>query len=278
MHRTRVIASPHDGVYATEVESGRRYARHWHTTYGFGFIASGAHRSASPLGPVDAFAGDIVCMNPGDVHDGQPLGVAARRWFTVYIEPEVLAEHAQRSDVAFTQAAFRDVAVRRAIANLLASMDAPALAFDEALATACDSMLQGHSTLRRRDDDSDADLSCVIERLADALTQAPTLDELAVLAGLGKFQLLRRFRKRYGVTPHDWLLQRRADRARGLIRSGMPLVDAASASGFADQSHMTRVFTQRFGFTPGAWRASLSPRTRSAISFKTPDTARHILG
>ena len=66
--------------------------------------------------------------------------------------------------------------------------------------------------------------------------------------------MLRRFKKAYGTTPHDWLLQRRADRARGLIRQGLGLAEAASATGFADQSHMTRVFVRRFGFTPGAWR------------------------
>jgi AraC-like DNA-binding protein len=42
-----------------------------------------------------------------------------------------------------------------------------------------------------------------------------------------------------------------------LIREGSSLRDAAAASGFADQSHMTRVFARHFGFTPGAWRRAL---------------------
>jgi AraC-like DNA-binding protein len=76
-----------------------------------------------------------------------------------------------------------------------------------------------------------------------------------VLAGAGsRFQLLRQFRSKYGVTPHAWLLQQRAERARALIRQRTPLADAAALSGFADQSHMTRVFVRQFGFTPGAWQ------------------------
>jgi AraC-like DNA-binding protein len=39
-----------------------------------------------------------------------------------------------------------------------------------------------------------------------------------------------------------------------LIRRGTSLADTAAASGFADQSHMTRIFTRHFGFTPGAWQ------------------------
>jgi AraC-like DNA-binding protein len=64
------------------------------------------------------------------------------------------------------------------------------------------------------------------------------------------------------VPPHAWLLQRRAEKARGLIRNGSSLAAAAASCGFADQSHMTRVFVRQFGFTPGAWK-------RSAIAFKT---------
>jgi AraC-like DNA-binding protein len=65
---------------------------------------------------------------------------------------------------------------------------------------------------------------------------------------------LRRFSQAYGVTPYAWLLQHRAERARGLVERGVPLSAAAAAAGFADQSHMTRVFVRQFGFTPGALR------------------------
>ena len=56
------------------------------------------------------------------------------------------------------------------------------------------------------------------------------------------------------LPPHSWLLHQRAERARSLIREGLSLVQAAAACGFADQSHMTRLFVRQFGFTPGAWQ------------------------
>jgi AraC-like DNA-binding protein len=48
---------------------------------------------------------------------------------------------------------------------------------------------------------------------------------------------------------------RRLERARQLIAAGGPLADAAAASGFADQSHLTRQFKQAYGVAPGTWRA-----------------------
>jgi len=266
-HRSRVLASPWPGVYATDIDSARHYGKHWHSTYGFGLIDDGAHRSASSRGAVDAYAGDIVCTNPGEVHDGRPLGGPSRRWRTVYLEPEVLASMTTvpgaplQCDIAFNQPAFSDARMRRALQRLLLRMEtwtcasaSQALACEEALAQACGLMLRDHSTAGPTPAEGAGDLSLVCERLADAPLDAPTLNELAALAGVGKFQLLRRFKKAYGTTPHDWLLQQRADRARGLIRQGIGLAETAACSGFADQSHMTRVFMRRFGFTPGAWR------------------------
>ena len=46
----------------------------------------------------------------------------------------------------------------------------------------------------------------------------------------------------------------RVARARELLRGGLPLADAAHAVGFADQAHMTRVFKQVYGSTPGVFR------------------------
>jgi AraC-like DNA-binding protein len=83
-----------------------------------------------------------------------------------------------------------------------------------------------------------------------------TLEDLAGECGLGRFRLLRDFARTTGLTPHAYLLQRRTELARRLIAAGTPLAEAAIAAGFADQSHMTRNFTRRYGYTPGAYLAA----------------------
>ena len=91
LHHCEVMAAPCAGVYATRIRSGLHYGRHSHGTFGFGIVDEGGHRSSSARGTVDAFAGDIVTTNPGEVHDGRPLGSPSRTWCTVYVEPQVLA-------------------------------------------------------------------------------------------------------------------------------------------------------------------------------------------
>ncbi|MEF3129654.1 AraC family transcriptional regulator [Rhizobium leguminosarum] len=66
---------------------------------------------------------------------------------------------------------------------------------------------------------------------------------------------IRAFRETTGMTPYQWVLRERIDRARNLLRtSKTPLAEVAIACGFADQSHFTRVFAGIVGTTPGNWR------------------------
>ncbi len=111
-------------------------------------------------------------------------------------------------------------------------------------------------------------LSIVVERLSDDVEHAPTLDELAALAGTSRYTLVRQFGRHHGLPPMAWLLQLRLQRARERIAAGWGLADTATSCGFSDQSHLTRLFTRQFGFTPGSWRrATARQNVPSARSF-----------
>src|SRR5437660_81246 len=142
-HVARVLASPLKGVYSTHIDSAQQFGRHWHDTYGFGFLEHGAQEWFSGRGIVRGYPGEVIATNPGEVHDGRPLGPPTRRWRIAYVDVDVMT-------------------------TLTAS-----------------------------------------ER------------------GAG---------------------------GRVLVRDGVTLAAAAAETGFADQSHLTRVFARQFGFTPGAWR------------------------
>ncbi len=79
------------GTIAVEATRARTFGRHSHDTYGFGVIDGGAQRSSSGRGPVEAGAGDVITVNPGEVHDGAPIGDGPRTWRMLYAEPGVLA-------------------------------------------------------------------------------------------------------------------------------------------------------------------------------------------
>ena len=93
------------------------------------------------------------------------------------------------------------------------------------------------------------------EMMRANLVSGIALEELAHACRLSTSAFVRAFRKSVGMPPHQWLLQRRIDRAMELMRDrSLQLADVALSSGFADQSHFTRSFGRRVGRSPGAWR------------------------
>ena len=89
-----------------------------------------------------------------------------------------------------------------------------------------------------------------------------SLTRLATECGLSSRHFARAFRQSAGMPPHRWLVRQRVERARELLgKPALSLAEVASASGFADQSHLTRVFKAVVGVTPAAWRRSTRQRS-----------------
>jgi AraC-like DNA-binding protein len=84
------------------------------------------------------------------------------------------------------------------------------------------------------------------------------LKEVARECRLSVSHFSRAFRRTVGAAPHNWLLTYRIEVAKAKLRdSRSSLSEVALVCGFADQSHLTRVFTRIVGISPGAWRRAL---------------------
>jgi AraC-like DNA-binding protein len=101
------------------------------------------------------------------------------------------------------------------------------------------------------------------EFLAAEAHRTVASEELEKVSGLDRFALSRHFRALTGTSPHRYQVGRRLARAQTMIAEGIPLSETAAATGFADQSHLTRHFSARFGLTPGRW-AMLARRASQA--------------
>ncbi|MEP6634024.1 MAG: MEDS domain-containing protein [Luteimonas sp.] len=91
--------------------------------------------------------------------------------------------------------------------------------------------------------------------LAANIEASMSVSRLAKECELSPRHFTRAFHHSTGLPPHRWILKRRMEMAKQLLRDpARSLLDVALACGFTDQSHFTRTFTARVGCSPSAWR------------------------
>ncbi len=255
----RIFRSVVPGIEAVAADSNQSFARHTHEQFGIGLVSSGAQKSLSGRGMVEAGAGDIITVNPNEVHDGTPIG-EGRSWRILYFDPEMIAAavseitEGRRSAVEISHPVLRDMAIAahfEAAFALVTSAGEHRLKLEEALLEIIAPVV---AEVAPKDGWTPPQSILTAQELIDCdPTAAISLSDLARASRLSRFQVLRGFSKATGMTPHAYLIQRRIHLARRLIAGGAPLAEAAVASGFVDQSHMTRVFVRKYGVSPRAY-------------------------
>lgn len=121
-------------------------------------------------------------------------------------------------------------------------------------------LLRRHSQIKFREPGTNDCLTfrqirLVRDYIQEHLHENILLQDLAGTIALSRFHFARQFRNTLGTTPHEFVLRQRVGYAQTLLRrTRMSLREVASACGFADQSHMTRLFRTRLGITPGRYR------------------------
>ena len=254
-----------EGLIAVSAKSAHSFPKHSHDEFGIGLLVAGGQLSASGRGQVEASTGDIITVNPGEVHDGMPISGRPRRWHMLYLAPSLLTSLAAgisqaRCDALEFEAPVLSSRLRsrqfeQAWTAALGSARDAGLLQEETLLSLMAGMLQPAIPERR------PAIGSGIERakasIDDNVSDNPSLAELAKTADLSRFQTLRAFTRATGLTPHAYILQQRVLKARRMIASGNTLATVAADCGFADQSHMTREFSRRYGMPPARFQRAM---------------------
>jgi len=105
---------------------------------------------------------------------------------------------------------------------------------------------------------TDKQIAAIRRHVADHLSRPVTVDVLAELVGFSPSCFARLFKQATGVTPHQFVIEQRIEKAKSLFADdpSMPISRVAAQAGFSDQSHLTRTFQRVVGQTPGEFIAT----------------------
>lgn len=257
------------------------FARHSHEGYGVGVIEQGALGFSYRGAGLVAGSGSINTVNPDEAHTGHAASEHGWTYRMFYFTPEFLERMAEevtdrRAPLPFfTSGVIHDPGLAALLLRAHTLHDQAAgeeaarpearLARDTLLLAAFAQLLDRHTyeplPLRQAGQEHAA-VARVKEYLrssfeADASLPTLCLSDLANVACLSPYHFIRVFSNHTGLTPHAWLMQLRARKARELLRQGAAIADAAAQAGFADQSHLSKAFKRLLGYTPGHFRNSV---------------------
>lgn len=105
---------------------------------------------------------------------------------------------------------------------------------------------------------SRSQLNRVFEYIEEHLAEGVGLSDLAAAAELSVYHFSRQFRQSTGMAPHQYVLQRKIERAKETLRDPRKsILEASARVGFDDQSHFTKTFRRLVGITPTEFRSRL---------------------
>jgi AraC-like DNA-binding protein len=239
------------------------YVPHSHPTWTVAVVHEGAARFEVDATQQRADRGELFVLEPEAVHTGMAAVPEGWAYKVLYLDPALLFEWDERDGGAPRAArwvVFRDVSLRAALLRMHAMIatDAAGLELDESVAGAIDA-LRPHlrpGPSAARGGYEHAAVRRARAYLGDRWDRSVPLAELSAVAGLTRFELVRRFRAQTGLTPHAFQTNLRIERARWRLRDGAPIAEVALECGFADQPHLTRTFKRAVGVTPGRFVAA----------------------
>lgn len=241
------------------------FCRHTHDTFAIGVIQQGAeefaYRGATHVAP----AGSIALINPGEVHTGHAANDRGWTYRMLYPDVQLLIQAAIEispsppSPPHFPAPVVDDPFLAQLLLKLHITLEeSPSqLEQDSRLLWTMAQVIARHADVQlnlRSVRQESRPIRQVRDYLDAHYAHNISLEELGAIANLSPFYLLRTFRKQVGLPPHEYLNQVRLTQAKQRLAQGEAIADVALATGFSDQSHLTRQFKRTWGITPGRYR------------------------
>jgi len=245
------------GLLVVRAWSSPRHWRWFHDTWSIAAMYDGAGIWKCDGRGHETGSGELSLWQPGDTHqvtrlylDSQSSPVATQR--VVLIDPSVVELAAEELGVPSDRLRLRrrildDPRSFRAFQRLHDALEQPTSLLEkesrlaQCLRLLLEGAVEGSGSAQDTGRESDGVRrvrKLILERYAESLR----LDDLAAVANVNKYHLIRAFSKEVGLPPHAFQMAVRITKAQRLLKQGMPSAWIAAQLGFADQSHFIRTF------------------------------------
>jgi AraC-like DNA-binding protein len=250
-----------DWLHATFVQHS--FAPHTHDGFVFSVIERGVEAFSYRRKIHHATKNNLMMINPDEVHTGfAPLesGWTYRCFYpSVTMLNRISLELGLKSSAFFSEAVVQDevLAKQFIFTHQLFNSNASQLVLDSQLFDLMTAIIIRFGDTKSVTQKMPCEPKAIREArefLEANLNINIGLAELAQVADLSEFTLLRAFKHIHGLPPHAYVIQNRLKRAKAALPFTSDIASLALEHGFSDQAHFTRAFKKTFGITPAVYR------------------------
>ena len=244
-------------------KSTESYKDHYHSELSIGAVTQGATTMHLQGENYLVTTGSLVVIGPDTVHSCNPKE-GSRSYLMAYfdagwclaLQRDILGEYDELQLPEMP--VVNNPALFSRLLSLANNLNQPGfvLSFSEQLTGFVADLLQlNDQCFKKNTPISPAYIDEIKVLLTHSLDENITLQQLAAKVGYNPYHLLRSFKKNVGLTPHEYRLNVRIDRAKKLLKRGLSPAAVAAETGFVDQSHFHRTFRQFAAATPGQYQS-----------------------
>lgn len=245
-----------------------RFGAHSHDTWGLGACLRGGQDMAARPGTHRIIrAGQLGAIPPGEVHAGHPVGELGITYSMIYLPNAVLAEHAMHLGMKHEVFGMEPLSDARLARRLLSFVElgtrhrSSDLTLHSEWCALMDALLlrYGKTELREtRLPVKHPGLCRAISYIDAHWNQALSLETVANEAAMSSSYFCRQFTRAFGISPHRYQVVVRVARAKEMLARGSEIAAVATATGFADQSHLGRHLKSCLGVSPNELKRGLA--------------------
>ena len=242
------------------------FTRHTHRALGFGLVEQGIRMYQCQGKKHQVEPGQVFIIPPNCEHICSSVNSEPHTYRLLLIASEVLQGSgllSSQDSYTFRQLVINDQDCYNRLQELPDKLagDETDLAKKSLLLTAIGSLFEGYAQTSTPKLEADSDICQAIREVQNYIeanyAACFSLEDIAQLAHISPYYLLRLFSRLVGIPPHIYQQQVRIRRAKQLLSQGSSILATAMNTGFADQSHFTRVFKKLVGITPGEYQSIL---------------------
>lgn len=234
-----------------------RDSSHLHHGYTISIVESGVLPLNFRELRLDLKPGDFLILGPEVPHSfnlSSQMGECSYR--TVFVKEEFLSGDVRRAieEEKSTVSCFSDPALWEDYLNIQRGVEAGSTADIHGIIKSSERLLSKMTgNILSRMVVKSSHILAVRQYLKDNFVSVPNIEELAEIAHISPFYLMRLFKEEVGLSPHAYINQLRVNRAKEMMAEGLTLLQITYELGFTDQSHFSKTFLKITGVNPARY-------------------------